>query len=70
MGSLTLACIRQSKLDEAAATLHKAIDVVELTWGGGGLTIVFSAGRELRPWRQVPAVQHVCDRLFALMTGA
>lgn len=67
MGHLTLAYIPQAKLDEAAATLHRAIDVIELTWGGGGLNIVFSAGRQLRPWRHVHAVQDVYDRLLALM---
>ncbi len=70
LGNLALACIRQQKLDEAAAALHSAIDVVEMTWGGGGLNIVFGAGRELRPWRQVAAVQDVYDRLLALMTAA
>jgi transcriptional regulator with XRE-family HTH domain len=70
LGNLSLACIRQGKLYEAAATLHKAIDVVELTWGGGGLNIVFLAGRELRPWRQVAAVEAVYDRLLALMAAA
>jgi hypothetical protein len=43
LGNLALARIRQQKLDEAAATLHSAIDVVEMTWGGGGLNIVFGA---------------------------
>lgn len=70
VGNLALAYIRQRKLDEATATLHKAIDVVEVTWGGGGLNIVFSAGRELRPWRQVSSVQDVYDRLFTLMAAA
>lgn len=70
LGNLALACIRQKKLDEAAATLHSAIDVVEMTWGGGGLNIVFGAGRELRPWRHVAAVQDVYDRLLALMAAA
>jgi transcriptional regulator with XRE-family HTH domain len=70
LGNLALARIRQKKLDEAAASLHSAIDVVEMTWGGGGLNIVFGAGRELRPWRQVPVVQDVYDRLLTLMTAA
>jgi len=69
LGNLTLAYIRQRKLDEAVATLHRAVDVVEVTWSGGGLNIVFSAGRELRPWRQVPAVQDVYDRLLALIAA-
>ncbi|ASO21303.1 transcriptional regulator with XRE-family HTH domain [Actinoalloteichus hoggarensis] len=70
LGNLALARIRQQKLDEAVAALHSAIDVVEMTWGGGGLNIVFGAGRELRPWRQVPIVQDVYDRLLTLMTTA
>lgn len=70
LGNLALARIRQKKLDEAAAALHSAIDVVEMTWGGGGLNIVFGAGRELRPWRQVPVVQDVYDRLLTLMAAA
>jgi hypothetical protein len=70
LGNLALAYIRQRKLDEATAALHQAIDVVEVTWGGGGLTIVFGAGRELRPWRQVPVVQEVYDRLFTLIAAA
>ncbi|MBX7266630.1 helix-turn-helix transcriptional regulator [Micromonospora sp. Llam7] len=70
LGNLALARIRQQKLDEAAATLHSAIDVVEMTWGGGGLNIVFGAGRELRPWREVPVVQDVYDRLLTLMAAA
>lgn len=70
LGNLALARIRQQKLDEAAAALHSAIDVVEMTWGGGGLNIVFGAGRELRPWRQVPVVQDVYDRLLTLMAAA
>lgn len=69
-GNLALARIRQQKLDEAAAALHSAIDVIEMTWGGGGLNVVFSAGRELRPWRQVPVVQDVYDRLLTLMAAA
>lgn len=69
LGNLALACIRQGKLDEATAALHKAIDVVETTWGGGGLNIVFGAGRELRPWRHVSAVQDVYDRLLTLIAA-
>lgn len=70
LGNLALACIRQVKLEEAAVALHRAIDVVEMTWGGGGFNVVFGAGRELRPWRHVPAVQEVYDRLLALMAAA
>jgi transcriptional regulator with XRE-family HTH domain len=69
LGNLSLAYLRQGKLDEAVAVLHQAIDVIELTWGGGGLNIVFGACRELQPWRQVAAVQDVYDRVMALMAA-
>jgi hypothetical protein len=67
LGNLTLACIRQRQVDDAAAMLHRALDVVEQTWGGGGLNVVFTAGRQLQPWRDVPVVQEANDRLLALM---
>jgi hypothetical protein len=70
LGNLAHAYIHQGKLDEAVAVLHKAIDTVELTWGGGGLNVVFGAGRRLRPWRQVSAVQDVYDRLLDLIAAA
>jgi transcriptional regulator with XRE-family HTH domain len=69
LGNLALALIRQGNLDEAAGRLHEAINVLELNRGGGGLNIVFTAGREMRPWRTVPAVQDVHDRLLNLMAG-
>ncbi len=68
LGNLGLAYIRQGKLDEAAV-LHQAINVIELTWGGGGLNIVFGACRELQPWRQVAAIQDVYERVMALMAA-
>jgi transcriptional regulator with XRE-family HTH domain len=67
LGNLSLAYLRQRRPDDAAAVLHQAVDVIELTWGGGGLNIVFAACRELQPWRHVPAVQDVYDRVLALM---
>ncbi len=70
LGNLALACIRQRKLDEAAAHLDRAITVIEQTWGGGGLAVVFTAGRELRPWRTEPVVQETYDRLLGLMAAA
>jgi hypothetical protein len=69
LGNLALAYIGQSRVDEAAATLHKAIDVIEVTWGGGGLNVVFTAARRLRRWQQVSAVREVGDRLLALMAA-
>lgn len=67
LGNLTLAYIRQGKLEEACDTLHQAIDLIEETRGGGGMNIAFSAGRELAPWRHEPWVQEISDRLFGLM---
>ncbi|MFI5900472.1 helix-turn-helix domain-containing protein [Streptomyces cyaneofuscatus] len=69
LGNLTLALIRQGKLDEAASAMHRTIDAVELTRGGGGLNLAFSAGRELKQWRQEPWAQEINDRLFALMAA-
>jgi len=70
LGNLTLSLIRQRKLDEAAATMHRTIDTVELTRGGGGLNLAFAAGRELRQWRQERWVQDINDRLLALMAAS
>jgi hypothetical protein len=69
LGNLSLALIRQTKLDEAAAAMHRTIDAVELTRGGGGLNLAFAAGRELRPWRDEPWAQDIFDRLLALMAA-
>jgi transcriptional regulator with XRE-family HTH domain len=69
LGNLSLALIRQGNLDAAAGRLHLAMDVIEQNWGGGGLNIIFGAGRELRPWRDVPVVRDVHDRLLTLMAG-
>jgi hypothetical protein len=70
LGNLALASIRLGNLEEAATRLHDAIDVIEVSWGGGGLNIVFKAGRELRSWQTDPAVRDVHDRLLGLMTAA
>ncbi len=70
LGNLTLAFVRQGKVEAATATLHQAIDLIELNWGGGGVNIVFNAARELRAWSAVQMVRDVHDRLFALMTAA
>ncbi|WP_406348288.1 helix-turn-helix transcriptional regulator [Streptomyces sp. NBC_01597] len=69
LGNLTLALIQQRKLDEAASAMHRTIDAVELTRGGGGLNLAFAAGRELRQWRQEPWAQEINDRLLALMAA-
>jgi hypothetical protein len=70
LGNLSLAHLRQGELDAATAALHEAIDVVEATRGGGGMNIVFDAGKELRRWRAEHAVAEVYDRLLSLMTAA
>lgn len=70
LGNLALAYLRQRQLDGATATLHEAIDLLEDSRGGGGMTVVFSAARELYPWRAEPAVQDVHDRLLALVARA
>jgi hypothetical protein len=57
----------RSFLAGQTGTLMEAIDLIEDTRGGGGMSVVFSAGRELYPWRAEPAVQEVNDRLLALM---
>jgi transcriptional regulator with XRE-family HTH domain len=69
-GNLGLAQIRQRHLDAAVASLHTAIDTLEQTRGGGGLNVVFAAGRELRPWRSESNVQDVHDRLLGLLATA
>jgi len=70
VSDLALAGIRQRNVDAAVVRLHEAIDVVEQNRGGGGLNVVFTAARELRPWRNEGVVQEVNDRLLALMTAA
>ena len=67
LGNLSLARLRQGKVDEAAGALHRAMDVIELTWGGGGLNILFDACREMQPWRERTDVQDVHDRMMSLM---
>jgi hypothetical protein len=68
LGNLALAHVRQRDVDQAATALHRAIDLLEVTRGGGGLNVVSAAVRELHPWRQEPVVQDVHERLLALMT--
>jgi hypothetical protein len=67
LGNLALAHIRQRDLEQAATVLHRAIDLLEVSRGGGGLNVVSTAVRELRPWRHEPVVQEVHERLLALM---
>lgn len=67
LGNLSLARIAQGRVDEAVAALHSALDVIEKNWGGGGMTIAFTAGRKMREWQDSAAVREVRDRLLALM---
>lgn len=66
LGNLGLSRIRRLEFEGAAEALTKAIDTLEGTRGGGGLNVAFTAGRELRPWRGMPVVDDVIDRLFGL----
>jgi transcriptional regulator with XRE-family HTH domain len=68
-GNIALALIRQGLPDEAATVLHDAINLVEANRGGGGLSIVFQAGHELRPWRRVNEVEDVRERLYTLISS-
>jgi tetratricopeptide (TPR) repeat protein len=68
LGNLATSHIRQRRLDAATATLHEAIDLLEQGRGGGGMSVVFAAGRELYPWRGEPEVQDVHDRLLGLIS--
>ena len=69
LGNLAIAHIRQGSRDAAVARLHQAIDVTERNRGGGGLNVIFGAGRELRRWRRSAEVQDVYDRIMALMAA-
>jgi tetratricopeptide (TPR) repeat protein len=68
LGNLALAHVRQRDIEQAATVLHRAIDLLEVSRGGGGLNVVSAAVRELRPWHHEPVVQDVHERLLALMT--
>jgi len=68
LGNLALAHVHQRDIEQAATVLHRAIDLLEVSRGGGGLNVVSAAVRELRPWRQEQAVQDVHERLLELMT--
>jgi tetratricopeptide (TPR) repeat protein len=68
LGNLALAHIGERDVDQAAAVLHRAIDLLEISRGGGGLNVVSAAVRELGPWRHEPFAQDLNERLLALMT--
>ena len=67
LGNLALAHVRQRDIDQATTVLHRAIDLLEVSRGGGGLNVVSAAVRELHPWRHEPIAQDVNERLLALM---
>ncbi|MBE8520562.1 helix-turn-helix transcriptional regulator [Amycolatopsis sp. H6(2020)] len=68
LGNLALAQILQRDLEAAVATLHRSLDTLEASRGGGGLRVAIDAARQLRRWRLDPRVMEVQDRLLALMT--
>ncbi|WP_336159905.1 helix-turn-helix domain-containing protein [Amycolatopsis sp. VC5-11] len=70
LGNLALARVRMGEIEGAVEALDKAINTLEITRGGGGINVAFSAGRALRPWRSQPSVAAVGERLFALMAGS
>ncbi|QOV36999.1 helix-turn-helix transcriptional regulator [Streptomyces ferrugineus] len=70
LGNLTLARLRGDDLDAALVAFTDAVSELHGTRGGGGMNIVFRAAREMRPWRNEPAVQDAQDRLMALMEAA
>ncbi|MFE7134511.1 helix-turn-helix domain-containing protein [Streptomyces sp. NPDC057638] len=70
LANLALSRIRQRKLDEAIGALNDAIGIVERHRGGGGLKLVFQAGRELRPWHRRGEVRELHDRLMGLISAA
>lgn len=70
LANLALSYIRTRELDAGLTALNAAIDDLEETRGGGGMTLVARAVRELRPWRAEPPVQDVQDRLLSIMDAA
>ncbi|MGH8901963.1 MAG: hypothetical protein ACRDYA_09840 [Egibacteraceae bacterium] len=66
LGDLAIALVRQRGLEQGAAVLRQAIDLVERSWSGRGVQRGFMAGRELRLWIGEPFVRDVQDRLLAL----
>ncbi|SCL16222.1 DNA-binding transcriptional regulator, XRE-family HTH domain [Micromonospora nigra] len=69
LANLALTHVRQREIDGATETLHQVIDSIEQTRGGGAVNVLFTANRELQPWRDRPDVQEVMDRTFALMSS-
>ncbi|MET8825086.1 transcriptional regulator [Streptomyces sp. NPDC004610] len=69
LGNLALAHIRQRKIDEAVGAVHRAIEVVEGNRGGGGLSLIFKAGKELQNWNDSSDVKSLNSRLFGLIAA-
>lgn len=67
--NLALAYTQMGQVDEAIASLHRSIDIIDMTRGAAGLNVAFAAARSLRRWRGAPAVEEIHDRLLTLMTG-
>lgn len=67
LGNVALSHLRQREIDAACACLHEAIGLIEDSRGGGGLSVVSAAVRELYPWRGEQPVQDVNDRLLGLL---
>jgi hypothetical protein len=70
VSNLALARLQHRDVDGAVVALHQAIDVLEVTWGGGGLAVAFSAARQLKPWAHTPQVSNVQERLLSLMAAS
>ncbi|MER0243317.1 transcriptional regulator [Streptomyces sp. HSW2009] len=69
LGNLALAQLRQGNVDEAIHTVGEAISVVAGHRGGGGLNLIFRAGRELQAWNTLSGVRETNDRLFGLIAS-
>ena len=69
LGNLALTHMRQRRIEAATHTLNEAITEAEETRGGAALTVIFTAGRELRPWWTHPPVADVHDRLLGLLAS-
>ncbi|GGV50528.1 hypothetical protein GCM10010245_79610 [Streptomyces spectabilis] len=68
-GNLALAYVGSSDVEGAVDALHAALSDLEVSRGGGGLTIAATAVRSLRRWQGQTAVADVTDRLLALMAA-
>lgn len=64
-----LALARSGDADGAAERLEDAVDLIEITRGGGALNLAFQAGRELHQKSDGAATKNVVDRLMSLMAG-